>query len=84
MCAVRNRVRYAFKHSVHADSLQRKYRLEDILKSVKKARAEADGNAAGEEQAVATANRSSYLSASTMAILYLRTRRRAPRCLNIE
>jgi single-stranded DNA-binding protein len=43
-----------------------------------------DGNAAGEEQAVATANRSSYLSASTMAILYLRTKRRVPRCPNIE
>jgi single-strand DNA-binding protein len=49
-----------------------------------KARSEADGNAAGEEKAVETANRSSYLSASTMAILYLRTRRRVPRCLNIE
>ena len=49
-----------------------------------KARAAANGNAAGEEKAVETANRSSYLSASTMAILYLRTRRRVPRCLNIE
>ncbi len=37
----------------------------------------------GEEQAVATANRSSYLSASPVAILYLRTRRSAKRCLNI-
>jgi integrase len=35
LAAARNRVRYAFKHSTHADSLQRKYRVEDILKSVK-------------------------------------------------
>jgi integrase/recombinase XerD len=35
LAAARNRVRYAFKHSGHAGSLQRKYRLEDILKSVK-------------------------------------------------
>ncbi len=35
LCAAPNRGRYAFKHSVHADSLQRKYRLEDILESVK-------------------------------------------------
>jgi integrase len=35
LSAARNRIRYAFKHSAHADSLQRKYQLEDILKSVK-------------------------------------------------
>lgn len=35
LSAARNRVRYAFKRSTHADSLQRKYQLEDILKSVK-------------------------------------------------
>jgi hypothetical protein len=37
LCAARNRAQYAFKHSVHGDSLQRMYRLEDMLKSVKKA-----------------------------------------------
>jgi integrase len=35
LAAARNRVRYAFKHSAHAGSLQRKYQLEDVLKSVK-------------------------------------------------
>lgn len=35
LAAARSRVRYAFKHSTFADSLQRKYRLEDILRSVK-------------------------------------------------
>jgi integrase/recombinase XerD len=35
LAASRSRVRYAFKHSAYADSLQKKYRLEDILKSVK-------------------------------------------------
>jgi len=35
LSAARNRVRYAFKHSAHADSLKRKYQVEDILKSVK-------------------------------------------------
>ena len=35
LAAARSRVRYAFKHSAYADSLQRKYRLEDILKSAK-------------------------------------------------
>jgi integrase len=35
LAAARSRVRYAFKHSAFADSLQRRYRLEDILKSAK-------------------------------------------------
>jgi len=35
LAAARSRVRYAFKHSAFADSLQRKYHLEDILKSAK-------------------------------------------------
>ncbi len=35
LAAARSRVRYAFKHSAYSDSLQRKYRLEDILKSAK-------------------------------------------------
>ncbi len=35
LSAARSRVRYAFKRSAHADSLQKKYRLEDILASVK-------------------------------------------------
>jgi integrase/recombinase XerD len=35
LSAARNRVRYAFKHSKHADSLARKYQVEDVLKSVK-------------------------------------------------
>jgi integrase len=35
IAAARSRVRYAFKHSAFAGSLQRKYRLEDILKTVR-------------------------------------------------
>jgi integrase len=35
LAAARNRVRYAFKHSAHADSLRRKYQLEEILRSVR-------------------------------------------------
>jgi integrase len=35
LAAARSRVRYAFKHSAFADSLQRRYRLEDILKAAK-------------------------------------------------
>jgi len=35
LAAARSRIRYAFKHSAHADSLKRKYQLEDILRSVK-------------------------------------------------
>ena len=35
LAAARSRVRYAFKHSAYAGSLQRKYRLEDILRSVR-------------------------------------------------
>jgi integrase len=35
LAAARSRVRYAFKHSAYADSLQRKYRLEDILASAR-------------------------------------------------
>jgi integrase len=35
LAAARNRVRYAFKHSTYAGSLQRKYQVEDVLKSVK-------------------------------------------------
>ena len=35
LSAARSRVRYAFKHSAYADSLRRKYRLEDILRSAK-------------------------------------------------
>ena len=35
LAAARSRVRYAFKHSSFADDLQRRYRLEEILKSVK-------------------------------------------------
>jgi integrase/recombinase XerD len=41
LAAARNRVRYAFKHSGHADSLRRKYQLADILKSVKSRKIEA-------------------------------------------
>jgi integrase len=35
IAAARNRVRYAFKRSAFADSLQKKYKMEDVLKSVK-------------------------------------------------
>ena len=35
IAAARNRVRYAFKRSAFADSLQKKYGMEDVLKSVK-------------------------------------------------
>jgi integrase len=35
IAAARSRVRYAFKQSAFAGSLQRKYRLEDLLKSVR-------------------------------------------------
>lgn len=35
LAAARSRVRYAFKHSSFADDLRRRYRLEEILKSVK-------------------------------------------------
>ncbi len=35
LAAARNRVRFAFKHSAHAESLRRKYQLEDILRSVR-------------------------------------------------
>ena len=35
LSAARSRVRYAFKHSAFADSLKRRYHLEDILKSAK-------------------------------------------------
>jgi integrase len=35
LSAARNRVRYAFKRSAFADSLRRKYQVEDVLKSVK-------------------------------------------------
>jgi integrase len=35
IAAARSRVRYAFKQSASAGSLQRKYRLEDLLKSVR-------------------------------------------------
>jgi integrase len=40
IAAARNRVRYAFKQSAFAGSLQRRYRLEDILKSVRLKRIE--------------------------------------------
>ncbi|MGO8692999.1 MAG: tyrosine-type recombinase/integrase [Rectinemataceae bacterium] len=35
IAAAKSRVRYAFKHSSSADSLRKKYRLEEVLKSVK-------------------------------------------------
>ena len=41
LAAARSRVRYAFKRSAYADSLQRKYRLEDILKSARLKKVEA-------------------------------------------
>ena len=43
LAAARSRVRYAFKRSAYADSLQRKYRLEDILKSAKLKKVEMTG-----------------------------------------
>jgi len=50
LAAARNRVRYAFKHSAQADRLQRKYQLEDILKSVKSRKV--DGVAASSAKAL--------------------------------